>query len=293
MTGPAGRLDPATAQPRPELSFLTTRSRPRRPPAAAPAAPAYSAPPARPTYAAHPAAPTHAAPPAPSPTTPARSGWREQPSASLDLSTQPPPPPVAPAASHRRPPPRRAAPHRQTLLSRAAPTVTLSRIQSAVGTLTVTAVCGPTVGDLRLGCAYQLRDGRSSTVAHEGGNRSGPSDSPSPVLAAQRHEFETVVVDLRRCQEVTRLLFYAFSASHTPLAWGGTLIATTFGRASVETAIEVPAPAPVGALLSAYNIGGELVLRRAMATTANGVRECCLAYGFEGITWLDDWTATG
>lgn len=178
------------------------------------------------------------------------------------------------------------------MLSRTAPTVTLSRIQSAVGTLTVTAACGAGVGDLRLGCAYELADGGSSTVQHEGGNRNGPLDSTSPIISAQRHEFQTVVIDLRHCREITRLMFYAFSASHVPLSWGGTLIATTYGQASIELPLELPTPTPVAALMCAYNIRGEFVLRRTLLALPGTVKTACLAFGFERITWLDDSTPT-
>ena len=48
------------------------------------------------------------------------------------------------------------------------PTVTLNRVQSGVGALTFEAVASAEVGDLRLGCAYQLRSGLSSTVQQKG-----------------------------------------------------------------------------------------------------------------------------
>jgi uncharacterized protein involved in tellurium resistance len=259
------RLDPALAPPRTDLPYLRTRTRPR----VAPAAP-HTIDTSR-----------HTAPARPAPT----------PSTSLDLSTPPPvrarrPPPPA----RRQPQRRRAASGSQTLLSPKAPTVTLTRVQSGIGKLLIEAACSAGVGDLRLGCAYQLHGGPVSTVQHEGGNRNGPPDGKHLVLQAQRHEFETIAVDLRHCRDLERLTVYAFSASHVPLPWAGTLVTTTPADASIETPFELARSAPVAVLLSVYQVGGELTLRREMQPFDTTVKAACLAYGYDRITWLDDWT---
>ena len=110
----------------------------------------------------------------------------------------------------------------RTILSRESPTVTLTRTQSGIGTLTVEAACSAEVGDLRLGCAYQLSSGQSSTVQVTSGNRLAPPRSRRPVLVGSFDHYERISVDLRQCREIERLAFYAFSESRARLTWGGT-----------------------------------------------------------------------
>ncbi|MDX6205245.1 MAG: hypothetical protein QOF39_1302, partial [Frankiales bacterium] len=91
------------------------------------------------------------------PTTPSRSSG----SSSLDLSSSPLPS-LANAPFKPTPVPLRAySPPRvkagsATVLTAKAPTVTLTRVQSGVGSLVIEAACSPAVGDLRLGAAYEL-----------------------------------------------------------------------------------------------------------------------------------------
>ena len=271
-------LDPGTARPRPDLlGFLRTRSRVR-----VPASPARTPPASASLDLSQ--APTSSLDlsrvPAPSAST------------SLDLSTPAPTAPrraVAPPVQRRAP--RREAPSgRQTLLSAGAPTVTLSLLQSAIGTLRMTAACSPQVGDLRLGCAYSLADGHASTVQHEGGNRTAPPDARSPILQAQHQEFSSIVLDLRHITSVQRLTCYAFSGSHVPLSWGGTMVVKALGETSIEAPLELPGPSPVAVLLALYNVGGRLVIRREMQPFATTPKAACLAYGYDTITWVDDWT---
>jgi hypothetical protein len=160
--------------------FLAGRSsRPRRHAAPAEPAPAPTssldlsapAPSPAPTSSLDPSAPEPA--PAPASTTSLDLSAPAAPRApalatSLDLST-PASPPTAPLpaaappprrATHRRPVPRAASGSR-TILTPRDPTVTLTRIQSGIGTLTIEAVCSPAVGDIRIGALYELTDGTS------------------------------------------------------------------------------------------------------------------------------------
>jgi uncharacterized protein involved in tellurium resistance len=175
----------------------------------------------------------------------------------------------------------------QHVLTVTAPTVTLTRVQSGVGCLEVEAVCSSSVGDLRLGAAYQLADGTSSTVSHTG-ERFAPPRSRHPVLLAGREEYEYLRVDLRQVRSLERLAVFAFSESRTRLAWGGTLVVTTFGGARVELPLETLHPGSVAVLMSMYDLDGELVLRAEMETVDGDVREAARAYGYDRITWKDD-----
>jgi len=165
----------------------------------------------------------------------------------------------------------------------------LTRVQSGVGELSIEAVCGSDVGDLRLGAAYQFASGTTSTVQQSGGNRFAPS-SRRPVVVGGHDEYEHLRVDLRQNRELERLAVYAFSESRTPLNWGGTLVVTTFGGARVELPLEKLQPGKVAVLVSIYNVDGEFVVRAEMETIDGDVREAARAYGYDRITWRDDRT---
>jgi hypothetical protein len=202
------------------------------------------------------------------------------------------PPPHAAAASRPEEPPRRTRADvrvgagQRRILTAAEPTVTLSRLQSGIGTLRFEAACSDEVGDLRLGAAYQLASGLSSTVALPR-RRLGPPDSRRPVLVAGQDRFATLAVDLRQSRELRRLAILAFSESRTPLRWGGTLIVETFGGARVEVPLETLRGGQVAVPMSLYNVRGEFVLRAELQTLDGDVREACRAYGYDRITWLD------
>ena len=178
-----------------------------------------------------------------------------------------------------------------TILTPLAPTVTLTRVQSGVGTLTFEAVAAPGVGDLRLGSAYQLRSGRSSTVQHHAGRRfAPPGETHRPIMLAARQQYERLAVDLRQVTELERFVVYAFSGDGRQLRWGGTLVASTFGGDRIELPIELAPSTAVAVLASVYNIRGQLVLRSEMDLIGTTIKQACRGYGFDRITWLDDVT---
>jgi uncharacterized protein involved in tellurium resistance len=218
-------------------------------------------------------------------------------SSSLDLSAPPAPAvaPAAPASAPTRPAApavpifadRRIRAGGQQLLSVKDPTVTLTRVQSGIGQLAIEAVCSPDTGDLRLGAAYQLRDGTSSTVQYTGGSRFAPS-SGRPVIVAGRDAYEHLRVDLRQARALERMSVYAFSEARTELTWGGTLVLTTFGAARIELPLELLHAGRIAVVLSIYNLDGEFVVRAEMETIAGDVREAARAYGYDRITWRDE-----
>ena len=199
-------------------------------------------------------------------------------------------PPTAAAAVHAD---RRLHAGGQQLLSVTAPTVTLTRVQSGIGQLEIEAVCSPAVGDLRLGAAYELTDGTTSTVQYVDGNRFAPS-SQDPVIVAGRDEYEHLRLDLRHARKLERMVIYAFSESRTQLTWGGTLVVTTFGGARAELPLESLHPGRVAVAMSIYNLDGEFVIRAEMETIHDGdVREATRAYGYDRITWRDERSPAG
>ncbi|MEU2612111.1 hypothetical protein ABZ570_11085 [Micromonospora sp. NPDC007271] len=262
--------DPRNAVRRHDLPFLRRRVRPAAAPVPAP------------TPARVPA-PTPARVPAPAPASPPGG-------ASLDLFPATPARPAAaprPAATPARKHPVRRAQAGTNVLTPAAPALTLTRLQSGIGTLTMQARCAADVGDLRLGCAYQLRSGETSTVHPTDGRDLGPRGSARPVIVARRDRYDEISLDLRQCREIERLIVYGFSERDLALRWGGALVVTAFGGARIELPLDGPPSPGVRVILSLYNIRGEFVLRSEMEMVDGSVREACRAYGFDRITWLD------
>jgi hypothetical protein len=273
-------LDPVSAPPRPDLTWLRHRRRP----------PATAAPVDYHHHDSH-AAGHSAALPAPEPVAPV--------SSSLDLSAPEPAPTAStkandrspllepPAPALRRVPARRATTGLPLVLTGSDPVVTLTRLQSGIGALTLEAACSDAVGDLSLACAYRLRSGVSSVAVNRDGLALAPAHSTTPVLRVHRERFDTITVDCRRVLDLDRLLVIGYSPSGAELDWGGTLILTTFGRARVETAMDGPSAAGAVGLVTIYQVGGELVVRAERREVVSNVREACLAFGFDRITWLD------
>jgi uncharacterized protein involved in tellurium resistance len=197
------------------------------------------------------------------------------------------PKPVGRAARRRRPDVRVSAGGR-VILRPTEPTVTLTRMQSGIGTLRIEAACSAEVGDLRLGCAYELADGVSSTMQMAQGERYAPAHAKRPIIVGSREQFETVSIDLRQARQLRRLVVYAFSEARSAITWGGTLITTTFGGARIELPLETLSGGTVAVLESLYVVDGEFVVRAEMQTLNGDVREAARAYGFDRITWLDD-----
>jgi uncharacterized protein involved in tellurium resistance len=166
--------------------------------------------------------------------------------------------------------------------------VALNRLQSGVGVLVFEVAASDRVGDLRVGCAYELADGHSSTVQSEDGANAAPRGSREPVIFARNDGFERLLIDLRQTRRLVRALFYGFSASEQPLNWGGTLIVNALGGARVELPLDHAPSAGVIALMSVFNVDGEFVIRGEMELINGSIRDACVAYGYGRIAWIDD-----
>jgi hypothetical protein len=168
--------------------------------------------------------------------------------------------------------------------------VTLNRIQSGVGVLTVETAYTAAVGDLRMGCAYRLRSGLSSVLHNVGTATSAPPGSDRPVIVLEPAHNNRFTLDLTQSRDVDRLVIYAFSGGGPPPNAGVTLVTTTFGRARIETTLDRLPPQGVVVLMSLYNVAGEFVLRAELDWIAGTPRDAGAGYGFDQITWLDPWT---
>jgi uncharacterized protein involved in tellurium resistance len=177
-----------------------------------------------------------------------------------------------------------------TVLTLQSPVVTLTRVQSGVGALSVQAACSDQVGDLRLGCAYQLVSGQTSVIQHASGLNVAPAGSRRPVIIASRDPLETLTIDLAQSREVERLIVYAYSESGTALSWDGALVIATYGGARIEVPMRRDPSAGVMVPLSLYNIDGEFVLRAEYFFSGGSIRQTTAAFGFDRVSWLDDHT---
>ncbi|MGC4805130.1 hypothetical protein [Micromonospora sp. DT233] len=179
------------------------------------------------------------------------------------------------------------------MLTPAAPTVTLTRLQSGIGALDIGVLRAKEVGDLRLGCAYQLGDGQSSTVQETGDSASVEGNSAIPVIVKRGGRHDRIRLDLRQCRRLVRLIIYAYSERDLELRWGGVLWVSTFGGSRIELPLDAEPSRGVRVALSIYRVGGEFVLRNELETVEGSIRDACRAFGFDGITWIDGRTPVG
>ena len=178
------------------------------------------------------------------------------------------------------------------VLTRAAPTLTLTRLQSGTGSLRVRLVASEAVGDILLGCAYELSDG-TSLVQRVRGPQTAPPDGHRPVIRASRDTGEVITFDLVQVRRLSRMVVYAYSASGQPVHWGGTLTIEMLAGTRVRLPLDrVTGASSAGVLvpLSIYNVDGELVLRHEGVIVEGSLRTVALAFGFDRITWVDDHT---
>jgi uncharacterized protein involved in tellurium resistance len=185
---------------------------------------------------------------------------------------------------------RRIGPGPATILSPREPTAVLTRVQSGVGVLTIEAACSAAVGDLELGCAYQLHSGASS-LARAGHNATlATAGSPRPLITVERAQFEHLTIDLSQVTSISRMVVYAFSVHAAVLNWGGTLVITTFGQSRIEIPIDHSPSADTLAIASLYNVDGEVIVRAEMEALPGSLRDAAVAFGFDRISWLDSRT---
>jgi hypothetical protein len=185
---------------------------------------------------------------------------------------------------------RRVHAGQRAILTPAEPTVTLNRLQSGIGVLTIEALCSPAVGDVRIGAAYQLSDGSSSVVQYVSGIVAAPAGLVTALLTTYHSQYEGLTVNLRLSRRLSRLALYAFSESGAPIAWAGTIVCTLFGGARVEVPLEYGTHQGPVVALSLYNVDGEFVLRAERELILGDVREAARAFGYDQITWIDSRT---
>lgn len=174
--------------------------------------------------------------------------------------------------------PRRTHPETPTILDSRAPSVMLNRLQSGIGALTFD-VTWPDATDIRMGCAFQQRSRQTVLI--------GRSDGIGPIMLETRGSRHRLLLNLLTGRHLDRLIVFATPSATDVSRWNGTLFITTYGGARMEVPLDSPVPAGATVLLSAYNLSGEYVLRSEAEHVPGSLRDACLAYGFDRITWRD------
>jgi hypothetical protein len=194
-----------------------------------------------------------------------------------------PPPPARPSRSLSLGPAARHEPKLATspvrrvaaraILSADAPTVTLDRRQSAIGSLALQLFGG---GGEALSCAWELVDGEAGLVSAALDVEVSPQFGHRPIVQLRK---DRLVVGLRHVRRLRRLLLLASGLDESKPT---RLVGELHGGGTVESA--QTAIAPVVAALAVYQVDGELVIRRE-GFGFPSVEAAASAYGFSP-TWL-------
>ncbi|MGQ0616593.1 MAG: hypothetical protein ACT4PW_06310 [Acidimicrobiia bacterium] len=172
-------------------------------------------------------------------------------------------------------------------LDRATPTITLSRAQSGIGALSFTLVRPSTAGDLALGCMYQVRTGAEAVLQPHEGDVAAPVAGHLPLVRTKVNpDGQTVTMDLRQVPALRRALLYGFSPSGASIDWSGLIVVTTHGGARLEVPVTGRSSRGASALITVYNVAGELVLRSEMETFRGSPQRAAEAFGYR-LHWID------
>lgn len=184
----------------------------------------------------------------------------------------------------------RVRPGETLVLDRSRPTVTLTRLQSGVGALRVSLLRGPSSGDAELGMVCQTTDGATSVVqrlSDPPGSSLATPGSALPLVRLGTHEgVDTLSVHLRQVRLLRRALLYGYSPSDAVLPWQAVVVARLQDDTCLEVRVDLPPLRGTLALLTAYTVEGELVLRAELEPSAGPPEMAAQAYGFAHV-WLD------
>jgi hypothetical protein len=168
-------------------------------------------------------------------------------------------------------------------------TVTLTRLQSGTGALQVSLSRAAAAGDLALGVVLATTDGATHVLQRLGDALATPTTPAAPLPLARLTGgpgSEGCVLDLRQVGRLQRALVYGYSPSIAALTWDGLLGLTTYDGSRVEVPFDLPPLSGTVALLTAYQVRGELVLRAELEPFAGPPETAAQAYGYS-YGWLD------
>lgn len=168
-------------------------------------------------------------------------------------------------------------------LSRKEPTVTLTRLQSGLGALAVSWRPGASAGDAAVGMVLETDDGVLHVVQALGDALRTP-ERPLPLV--RRDPDGTLLLDLRQVRRLRRFLVYGYSPSVTVVGWDGLLTVTTRDGSRVEVPVDLEPMSGTVAMLTGYQVHGELVLRAEDELVAGPPEQTARRYGYT-YPWLD------
>ncbi len=185
-------------------------------------------------------------------------------------------------------------------LTREEPTVTLTRLQSGLGALVAGFQPGSAAGDAAMGMVLETSDGVVHVVQALGDPprppprpgppapaRCGPPPPPArPAPLGAREPAARLLADLRQIHHLRRFLLYGYSPSVAVLEWDAMLLLTTRAGSRIEVPVDLGPMSGTVALLSAYNVHGELVLRAEDELVPGPPEETARRYGYD-YPWRD------
>lgn len=163
----------------------------------------------------------------------------------------------------------------RAILSADAPTVTLDRRQSAIGSLAFD-LFGADAGGGALSCAWELVEGEAGLVSAALNVRVSPQFGRRPIVQLRKGQ---LVVGLRHVRRLRRLLLLMGGLDESNAT---RLVGELHDEGTVESSHT--AIAPVVAALAVYQVDGELVIRREDFGFPSA-EAAAAAYGF-ALTWL-------
>lgn len=193
-----------------------------------------------------------------------------------------PPAATAPAPARPASPAQAAHPTRQrsrpvarvtgrTILTNESRVVTLNRRQSAIGSLVIDTRPSGTVS-----CIWELVDGTAGIVSETTGIEASPEFGKRALVQLRRGQ---LIVGLRHVHQLRRLLLVV--PGPVPADRPLTVVLSLHDGFTIESAHAGPAPATVA--VAAYQMGGELVVRRE-DRGLSALSEAAGAFGFAA-TW--------
>jgi len=149
--------------------------------------------------------------------------------------------------------------------------VTMSRLQSAVGSLTIDVRPAGTIS-----CIWELADGISGIISEWTGVRASPEFGKRPLIQLRKGQ---LMVGLRHISQLRRLLVVV--SGPVPDDAPQSVVLAMHDGATIESA---HSGTQAIVAVAGYQVGGELVIRRE-ARSLPSISDAAAAYGFTA-----DWT---
>lgn len=158
------------------------------------------------------------------------------------------------------------------------PSVTLNRLQSGVGALTMDLI-GVGAERAALGCAYEIdATPHTRTLVVEAGADLVPQ--PDQLLWGSSKQHQRLHIDLREIVRFRRALLYVTTSPGRGETTSCALVFATRGVDVVECPMVLPAGEGTVVVATIYNAFGELVIRSEVEAFDGSARAAAEAHGF-------------